>query len=67
MASFVVSFFMGLFLFHQDDLGDEREANMLAVIAAAKFWKDADIVSQAISCFFLGCSASDAATTVAHP
>eukprot|EP00112_Aurelia_sp_Birch-Aquarium-sp1_P018323 Seg4357.1 transcript_id=Seg4357.1/GoldUCD/mRNA.D3Y31 product="Signal recognition particle subunit SRP72" protein_id=Seg4357.1/GoldUCD/D3Y31 len=27
----------------QDDFGDEREANMLAVIAAAKFWKDAEI------------------------
>ena len=30
----------------KDDLGDEREANMLAVIAAAKFWGDADIVSE---------------------
>eukprot|EP00794_Sanderia_malayensis_P005626 gene5626-6322_t len=27
----------------QDDFGDEREANMLAVIAAAKFWKDTDV------------------------
>lgn len=27
-------------------MGDEREANMLAVIASAKFWKNADIVSE---------------------
>lgn len=28
----------------QDDYGDEREANMAAVIAAAKMWKKENIV-----------------------
>lgn len=35
--------YTGLIRNSEDDLGDEREANMLAVIAAAKFWEDADI------------------------
>ena len=41
-----ISEFIDVHLFSKDDLGDEREANMLAVIAAAKFWEDADIVSE---------------------
>ena len=30
--------------FTQDEYGDEREANMAAVVAAAKLWKDQDLV-----------------------
>ena len=33
----------------QDDCGDEREANMLAVVAASKMWENQDLVSE---CFY---------------